>query len=516
MARRDPNERFAGRAELRRAPGLAGRQMARTRSGRYPKRVRNSLGLKFFLVMIALVLSAAVFTLSGEAVSAFTTYTEDLPPVTELSSLSSFKSTQIFDRNGTLLYEVDDQNGGRRFPVYLSGISQDLIDATIATEDKDFYSNPGIDPAGIVRAVWQDLSQGGLVQGASTITQQLAKNVLISREERNQKSYARKIKEAVLAVRISDSYSKNQILEMYLNEVYYGHRAYGVEAAAQTYFGKSARDLTLAEASLLAGLPQAPSAYDPLLHVQAAKDRQAHVLDRMVEQNYITPEDATRAKAAKLDLKPQQDQPLEAPHFVMYVRQLLEQKYGTDVVYQGGLKVTTTLDLNTNKLAEKAIQDHMDSLRTQNANNAALVAIDPKTGEIIAMVGSRDFYDTSIDGQVNLATSPRQPGSTIKPIEYSLALMKGWGPETVITDDQTDFPNTSPALPPYRPHNFDYKFDGPMTIRYALANSKNIPAVKALMFDTVPDFVKYAGDPGHPFPERRAVWTLPGAGRRQH
>ena len=487
---------------------MAARYLDRTRPRRLPRGPGTPFGFKFLLSLVALLVGAFGVVMLGDVASAIAAYSADLPPVSDLSLGLSFKTTRILDRNGNLLYEIDDKNGGRRFPVQLKDISPLLIDATIATEDKSFYSDPGVDPIGIVRAAIQDMLRGQLVQGASTITEQLAKNVLIDQQERTDKSYVRKIQEAVLAFRITRAYSKDDILQMYLNRVYYGHLSYGIEAAAETYFGKHARDLDLAEASLLAGLPQAPSAYDPMIHPDAAKQRQSHVLDRMIQQGYVTPQQAEQARTEKLNLRGGAEAPFEAPHFVMYVKQLLEQKYGADVVYSQGLTVTTTLDLNMNKVAEKAIQAHMDRLQKQDADNAALVAIDPKTGEILAMVGSRDYYDNSIAGEVNVATSPRQPGSTIKPIEYAAAFMKGWGPETIILDTPTAFPNTRPYLPPYRPHNFDYIFAGPMTIRYALANSKNIPAIKTLMFDTIPTFLKVAGDFGIHFEGDPQVYGL--------
>ena len=496
MANNNPSRRFGARNDLVKTAGLTSKYLDRTRSRRLVKDSKGPFGFKFFALVAASILAVMAVAMTGEAAAAISAYTMDLPPVSDLSLGLSFKTTQILDRNGKLLYEIDDKNGGRRFPVQLKDVSPYLINATVATEDKNFYSDPGVDPIGIVRAATQDLIQGQLAQGASTITQQLAKNVLIDKQERTQKSYVRKIQEAVLAFRITRTFTKDDILQMYLNRVYYGHLSYGIEAAAETYFGKHAKDLGLAEASMLAGLPQAPSAYDPLIHLSAAKARQAHVLDRMVQQGYITTQEADAAKAEKLDLRTGVEEPFYAPHFVMYVKQLLEQQFGADVVYNEGLKVTTTLDLSMNQTAENAINAHMANLRLQDANNAALVTIDPKTGEILAMVGSRDYNDNSIAGEVNMATSPRQPGSTIKPIEYATAFMKGWGPETIITDTPTAFPNTQPYLPPYEPHNFDYKFDGPMTVRYALANSKNIPAVKTLMFDTIPTFLKVAGELG--------------------
>ena len=508
MAYYDVPGRRNSRPDMRARPGLSARHMDRTRAKRLAaRRTQPTLGFRFFAVFALFLASAIGAVILLGFWSVVYAYTVDLPAVTDLSNQFTFKTTQILDRNSRLLYEVNDKDGGRRLPVPLAQIAPRLIDATIATEDKNFYSNAGVDPAGIARAAIQNLVSGQLTQGASTITQQLARGKLIESDQRTVQSYVRKIQEAVLAFRISQAYSKDQIMEMYLDSVYYGHLSYGVEAAAQTYFGLHAKDLNLAQASLLAGLPQAPSEYDPIVHLSSAKDRQAHVLDRMVTQGYITQQEADAAYSAPLNLRSDVSYPLLAPHFVMYVRQLLEQKYGSDVVYQSGLRVTTTLDLDQYSVAMKAIDAHMDSLRVQNANNAGLVAIDPRTGEIIVMVGSRDYFDSSIAGEVNMATSPRQPGSTIKPIEYAVAMSKGWSPETVIVDDATAFPNTSPALPPYQPHNFDYKFDGPMTVRYALANSKNIPAIKTLMYDTVPDFLNVAGRLGIHF-DRPEVYGL--------
>ncbi len=496
MAQSSPFRRNGERRDLKKAAGLAGRYLDRTRPRRLARRPKSPFGFKFFLLFALTLFGAFSVVMFGEAAAAFAASTTDLPPVSDLSAGMSFKTTRILDRNGNLLYEIDNSNGGQRFPVQLSKISPNVIDATIATEDKNFYTDPGVDPLGIARALIQDLSSGSLSQGGSTITQQLAKNVLIARPERTQKTYVRKIQEMVLAFKITQVYSKNDILQMYLDRVYYGHLSYGIEAAAETYFGVHASQLDLAEASMLAGLPQAPSEYDPVVHINAAKQRQAHVLDRMVAQGYITSQQADQAKAEKLTIKSSPDVPFHAPHFVMYVKQLLEQKYGPDVMYDQGLTVTTTLDLNLNRMAQKAIQAHLASLKTLQANNAALVAIDPKTGEILSMVGSRDYYDNSISGEVNMATAPRQTGSTIKPLEYALAFMKGLGPESVVLDTPTAFPNTSPSLPPYQPHNFDYTFDGPMTLRWALANSRNVPAVKVLMYDGIPDFVKFAGELG--------------------
>ena len=303
MSQLGPNDRRQPRPELRKSPEMASRQLARTRPDRRARRPKNRLGPGFFLLVLTSLAGALALFILGAAYTVYAEYTTELPSPNRLENRLVFQTTQIFDRNGTLLYELQDPDGGKRTVIPLARVSQDVINATIATEDKDFYTNPGFDPIGIGRAVWSNFATGEIVSGASTITQQLAKNVLIEEEKRTEQSYTRKLREVVLAARISDQYSKNEILEMYLNEIPYGHQAFGIEAAAQVYFGKHADEVTLAEASMLAGLPQAPSAYDPLVNFAAAKQRQAHVLNRMVDEAYITPEDAERAKSEKLKLR---------------------------------------------------------------------------------------------------------------------------------------------------------------------------------------------------------------------
>jgi 1A family penicillin-binding protein len=367
--------------------------------------------------------------------------------------------------------------------VPLSAVSPLLREATIAAEDASFYDNPGFDPRAVVRAVYQLVRTGAPQSGASTITQQLVKNTLLGPEQ----TAERKIKEAFLAMELTRRYSKDQILEMYLNEINYGNQAYGVEAAAETYFGKSARDLTLPEAALLAGLPQAPSYYDPLTNLAAAKQRQAYVLEQMERTGVITPAEREQASRAPLAFRPPTAGTAnEAPHFVNYVRQLVEDQYGTEALYRGGLQVTTSLDLDAQHAAELAAREHIDAIRARNATNAALVSIRPSTGEIVAMVGSVDFYDSSIDGQVNVALAERQPGSTLKPFTYLTAFGKGWNPATPLMDAPTTFGGT------YTPLDFDGKFLGPMSVRDALAQSRNIPAVEALEFVGVPDMLATA------------------------
>lgn len=435
---------------------------------------------------LLLVGLAAVGTGVAVAYGAYVELSRDLPPVEALAEREVFTSTRILDREGRLLYELFSQNAGKRNLVHLKDLPRHLIEATIATEDADFYSNPGFDVRGIARAAVLYVRYGEIMGGGSTITQQLIKNTLLEPEERQELTLSRKLREAILAYRISQRYSKDEILELYLNEIYYGNLSYGVEAAAQTYFGKPAHDLTLAEAALLAGLPQAPAAYDPFKEPQRARARQATVLDLMVKHGYITP---AQAEAAKLERLSYASPPtLRAPHFVQYVQELLWQRYHEDL-FRLGLTVTTTLDLGLQEIAEQAIREHAEDLAKQKARNAALVAIDPRTGELLAMVGSPDFADEQNAGQVNAALALRQPGSAIKPIVYLTAFEKGFGPGTVVIDRQTRFPQ-GPGQPDWVPQNFDNRFRGPVTLRRALGNSLNIPAVKVLQFAGLPDTIE--------------------------
>jgi 1A family penicillin-binding protein len=410
-------------------------------------------------------------------------YARDLPDPGTLSHRQLFQTARIFDRNGKLMQEINDPEGGRRTLVTLDQIPQVARQATIAAEDASFYENPGFDVRAVIRAAYQWAINGEPVSGASTITQQLVKNTLLGPEQ----TAERKIKEAFLAMELTRRYSKDQILEMYMNEIPYGNRAYGIEAAAETYFGKPAKDLTLPEASLLAGLPQAPSYYDPYTNLPAAKERQAYVLDQMVRTGAITQQQRDDAASAQLSFVPQSQQTTqEAPHFVTYVLQQVEQQFGTEALYREGLQITTSLDLDLQHLAEQSASAHIADIRARKATNAALVAIQPSSGQILAMLGSVNFNDTSIDGQVNVALSLRQPGSTLKPFTYIAAFAKGWNPATTLWDIPTTFPGG------YKPNDFDDKFPGPMTVRDALAQSRNIPAVEALQFVTVPEMIATA------------------------
>jgi 1A family penicillin-binding protein len=385
-------------------------------------------------------------------------------------------ATKIYDRHGHLLYEVAGPAGSHTY-VSLEDISPALWQATIATEDASFFDNPGVDIWAAGRALFQNLREGRLVSGGSTITQQLARNLYLSPDEGSSPSLWRKLRESILAIRLSRQLSKDDILELYLNQVYYGNLAYGVEAAARTYFGKPARDLDLAEAALLAGLPQAPAAHDPFLHPAAARERQRTVLSLMVEAGYITDAEADAARRETLRFNPTPF-PIEAPHFVVYVQALLDEMLGSERVQEGGLRVYTTLDIDLQAAAEATARRHIDRLRDSDVSNAALVALDPNSGQILAMLGSVDYFDEEIDGAVNVAIAPRQPGSAIKPVLYAAALAMGYTPATPIYDVHTAFTTRQGEL--FVPNNYDGLYHGIVPLRIALASSYNVPAVRVL------------------------------------
>ncbi len=395
-----------------------------------------------------------------------------LPSPSELMTKRARYSTLIYDRNGVLLYKIYDKEN--RIPVKLSKLPKYVPEAFIAMEDANFYHHFGIDLKGISRALFRIVTRKKL-EGGSTITQQLVKNTLLSPE----RTVKRKIKEAVLALAIEAMYSKDQILEMYLNTVSFGGTAYGIEAASLKYFGKHAKDLSLAEAALLAGLPAAPTKFSPFgANPKLAFYRQRLVLQRMVKEGYITQDQAQTALDHKLVFAPIKED-IKAPHFVMWVKDILVKKYGEEMVNKGGLKVITSLDYKLQQKAEKILKQEIDKVRKYHITNGALLVTQPKTGEVLAMVGSYDFFDTAHDGQVNVTLALRQPGSSIKPLTYALAVERGFKTTDIILDAPVSFPQP-PPLPPYTPKNYDNKFHGPVTLRQALANSYNIPAVKLL------------------------------------
>lgn len=421
-----------------------------------------------------LVLGGVICFLLGciALIGAFAYFSRDLPNPDRIMERKVVESTKIYDRTGeTLLYDIHGQE--QRTIINLEEIPEYVKQTTIVLEDKDFYRHKGFSLTDILRAGWVNITRGGKVQGGSTITQQFIKNSILTSE----KKYTRKIKEIILAYQLERKFNKDQILKLYLNEIPYGSTAYGIEAAANIYFGKKAKDLNLAEAAVLASLPKAPSYYSPWTHLDRLKARQEHCLDLMVEQNYLTKDQAGAAKAEKLNFREKREN-IIAPHFVMYVKELLEEKYGTKTVETGGLKVITTLDLNKQRIAEEAIVNGVTKNESKyRATNAALISLDPKTGEILAMVGSKDYFDTEHDGNVNVTLSPRQPGSSFKPVVYATAFSKGYTPQTMLFDLVTVFPTEGQ---PYIPHNYDLGARGPISMKRALAGSLNIPAVETL------------------------------------
>ena len=408
----------------------------------------------------------------------------DLPSPANLGKYDVPLTTKIYDRNGKLLFNI--YVGQNRSVVPLSQIPKYLQEGTISIEDKNFYRHGAINPiGGILRAMYAIVFQHQL-QGGSTITQQLVKSALLTPD----RTVVRKVKELILSPIVELLYSKDKILEMYLNSVPYGGTAWGVESAAEKYFGTSVQKLDLAECTLLAGLPQAPTLYSPFgAHPEYAKERQKEVLTRMTEDGYITKDQADAAYAEPLLYK--QETGINAPHFVMYVKQLLVDKYGENMVERGGLKVTTTLDLDLQNYAQATVAAEIAKLKSWNVTNGAVLITHPSTGEILAMVGSTDYFATP-SGSFNVVTALRQPGSSIKPINYGIGLDKHIvTPATMFLDEPTCFANQI-GQPAYCPRNYDGKFHGPIQLRFALGNSMNIPAVKMLYLNTVQDMVASA------------------------
>ncbi|MBL7150698.1 transglycosylase domain-containing protein [Candidatus Microgenomates bacterium] len=380
-------------------------------------------------------------------------------------------ATKIYDRNGFLLYEIYlDEN---RTPVSLDQIPNHLKEATLAIEDSDFYSHPGFSIKGILRAL-KKLVFEKKIEGGSTISQQLIRSALLSPE----RTLSRKTKEIILAFWAERIYSKDEILEMYFNQVPYGGSAWGVEAASQIYFGKSVSQLSLAEAALLAGLPAAPSRFSPFgTFPEKAKSRQFEVLRRMTEEGFIDKMERLKVQNEKLEFAPQRI-PIHAPHFVMYIKDLLIKKYGQRLVEQGGLRVITSLDLSLQEEVEEVVKNEVLKLSALRVGNGAVIVTNPKTGEVLSMVGSKDYFDIEEEGNVNIAFSLQQPGSSIKVVTYAAALQNGFTAASILDDSPVVY--KIPGQPPYAPVNYDAKFHGKVPLRYALGSSYNIPAVKTL------------------------------------
>ncbi|MFZ2025495.1 MAG: transglycosylase domain-containing protein [Microgenomates group bacterium] len=429
---------------------------------------RNTTGKKKFHMQSFLFgILAAIFCI-------FIPYTinewlHNLPNPSMLSRRDLAVSTQILDRNGALLYEIyADQN---RTPIPLTAMPKHLKQATLAIEDRDFYKHNGFSIKGITRAATEILFNHQ-IQGGSTITQQLIKSALLTPEV----SITRKIKEIILAFWAERMYTKDEILEMYLNQVPYGGTSWGIESASKTYFNKELSELTLAETALLAGLPAAPTNYSPFgSSPEKAFDRQAEVLRRMVEDGYITKEEAETAYAEKIRFATP-DISIRAPHFVMYIKDILEKRYGARKVEQGGLRVVTSLDVTMQEKVQNIVTSNIEGLTNLNVGNGAALVTNPKTGEILAMIGSKNYFDNEHDGNVNVTTALRQPGSSIKVVTYALALENGFTAASILDDSPVSY--TIPNNPAYTPVNYDGKFHGATPLRYALANSYNIPAVK--------------------------------------
>jgi penicillin-binding protein 1C len=451
---------------------------------------------------LAAVIAASLLLIGGVYVWLF----HDLPAIDALPAGLQRPSTQIMDRQGRVLYEIlaASETGGRHITIPLSDIPAHCINATLATEDAGFYAHPGVDLGGVIRAAWATIRGDSFVPGGSTITQQVARNLLFDPEQRAERSLTRKLREMILALRLSSAYSKDAVLALYLNQSYFGNLAYGIEAAARAYFGKSASALALGECALLAGLLQAPIAYDPLTDLAAARGRQAVVLGLMAANGFISESDAALAESEPLQFAASPF-PIEAPHAVMAAIRQLERDHPAALA-AGGLRVTTSIDLDWTRAAERLTNAALDGLNhpgdparpPANANNAALVALDPHTGQILVLLGSPDYFDESIDGAVNAALAPRQPGSTLKPFTYAAALdpmrPDAWTAGTTLLDVRTPF--VTRRLESYTPLNYGLVEHGAVSMREALASSLNIPAVVALDHVGIGAMIELAANAG--------------------
>jgi len=446
-------------------------------------KIREKISLKLFFKRHKLLV-IAVFFAFGILLYLF----KDLPSPTRLGNYPFPASSLIYDRDGQLLYEIYTEKN--RTPIKIEEVPDYVKQTAIASEDKNFYRHHGIDFGGIFRASYNIIFHQTL-QGGSTITQQLVKNALLTPE----RTIKRKVRELILTFLVEVIYSKDRILEMYLNQTPYGGTAWGIESASQTYFNKQAKDLNLAEAALLAGLPASPTRFSPFgAHPELAKERQERVLKQMVESDFINQEQAEQAQKEELDFaKPSIG--IKAPHFVLYIKELLVEQYGERTVEQGGLKVTTTLDLDLQEFAQQSVASEVAKLKNLSISNGAALVTNPQTGEILAMVGSKDYFDKEIDGNVNVTLMSRQPGSSIKPLNYALGLEKKViTPATIINDVPSCF--AVPGQKLYCPVNYDGSFHGPTQVRFALGNSYNIPAVDVLVLNGLPDFVQKANQMG--------------------
>lgn len=457
--------------------------------------------LKIIGVLILIFFSVSLFVLAKVA-----KITKELPdPKQFVASHQVSQSSKIYDRTGEiLLYEIYSEE--KRTVIPFEEIPDYLKKATITIEDKNFYEHPALDWRALIRAFLTNIIEGRVVQGGSTITQQLAKNAFLSSE----KTYERKIKELILAYWIEKKYSKDDILELYFNQIPYGNNAYGIEAAAKTYFGKSAKELSLAESVLLASIPKAPTYYSPYgSHYNELLQRKDYILEQMLKTSLVDSEEFERTKSYQYQFEPQNIGSIKAPHFVIMVKDYLAEKYGENFLENGGLKIITSLDWNLQQTAELVVKEGAErNEKLYKGKNAALVAQDSKTGQILALVGSRDYFDIKNDGNFNVASQGlRQPGSAFKPFAYLTAFEKGYSPQTIIFDLPTEFTANNPSCPLvvnlfnkskecYHPENFDHQFKGPVNLKNALAQSLNIPAVKVLYLAGIEDTIKTAKNMG--------------------
>lgn len=472
-----------------------------------PKKFNRFLSHIVFWSIISAFIAIFLFILT------FFYYSRYLPDPNAWQDRKVIESTKIYDReNKTLLYEIHGEE--KRTIIAFDQIPQIVKNATVVAEDAEFYNHSGINFRGILRAVLADIRDKKLLEGGSSITQQLIKNAYLSPE----RTFSRKIKELILAITLERKYSKDEILNFYLNQIPYGSNSYGIEAAAQTYFNKSAKELNLAEAIYLTALPKAPSYYSPYgSHGDELKIRANYILDRMRDLKYISKKDYNEAEKTTVDFVGQKTG-IVAPHFVMFIREYLNEKYGENFVEKGGLKVTTTLDLNLQNIAERVVLEGAERNEIYNAKNAALAAINPETGEILAMVGSKDYFgepepggcesgkSCEFDPNVNIATRLRQPGSAFKPFAYAAAIINGYTPQTIIWDVPTEFNPlcswdgiANPGVDQetcYKPKNYDGRFRGPVTLKQALANSLNLPSVKVLYLAGINNSINTAENMG--------------------
>lgn len=453
-----------------------------------------------FILKNILIIGAAFFVF-GSGIFMLWASTLTIPTLTSFEERRVSQSTKIYDRTGEILL-FDVYENIKRTVVPYENISRHIKNATVAIEDDTFFEHSGIRPLRTIKAVFDNLVSGDLLggQGGSTITQQVVKNSLLTTE----KKISRKFKEWVLAVRLERMLSKDEILNIYLNESPYGGSVYGVEEASQRFFGKKAADVTVAEAAYLAALPQAPTYYSPYgSHKDDLENRKNLVLSQMLKNGFITEAEYETAKNEVVVFRPLEEQNIKAPHFVLYVRELLAEQFGEEILENGGLEVITTLNYDFQQKAEEIVKKHaLENEKKFNAENAGLVAIDPRTGEILTMVGSRDYFDEEIDGNFNIATALRQPGSVFKPFAYATAFKKGYLPDTVLFNVQTQFStscsptNFTSENGCYAPVNYDGVFSGPMTMREALAQSVNVPSVKTLYLAGMRDTLALAKDMG--------------------